>query len=93
MDTPAKPNPLPKTAALILLTLAGAWLMRHYDAWALTRIDSMSPAAYVEYQRHLHQHGYLYHFIILLIFGGFYLAAVEVISYVIRLLCSKRRNA
>lgn len=46
MDNTARLSPLPKTAALIILTLAIAWLTLNYDASALSRINSMSPADY-----------------------------------------------
>ncbi len=93
MENATRPSPLPKVAALIVLTLGIAWLAHGYDASVLSRLNSMSAADYIEHQRHLHQHGYVFHVITWLVIGGFYLGAVEFISYVIRLLTPKNRNA
>ena len=93
MENTQRPSPLPKTAALVILTFGIAWLLHRYDALALSRIGSMSPANYIEQQRHLHQHGYLFHFIAWLVIGGFYLGAIEFVSCGIRALGSKKRSA
>lgn len=78
-----KQNPIPKVIALILVTAGLAWLMKWSDGAALLKIDSMSPADYIQHQRELHNHSYIVHFIFLLIFGGFYIGTVEFISYLI----------
>jgi len=84
-----KQNPITKVIALILITAGLAWLMTRSDAAALSKIDSMSAADYIQYQRELHNHSYIVHFIFLLIFGGFYIGTVEFISYLIALLFRK----
>jgi hypothetical protein len=78
-----KQNPIPKVIALILITTGLAWLMNLLDAAALSKIDSTSAADYIQHQREIHSHSYVEHFIFLLIFGGFYIGAVEFISYLI----------
>lgn len=83
METLKKQNPVPKVIALILVSIFGAWLMLHFDASALAKLDSMSAADYVQKQRELHHHSFVFHFISVLIMGGFYLGVVEFLSYVI----------
>jgi hypothetical protein len=88
-----KQNPIPKVIALIIVTAAVAWLMLKADAAALSRIDSMSPADYVQHQRELHQHSYAFHFIIYLMIGSFYVGVVEFISYLIGLIIPKKLDS
>jgi len=85
-------NPIPKLIALLLVSALGAWLMHRFDAFALSKIASMSAADYVQRQRELHQHSVVFHFIVVLMMGGFYIGAVEFLSYVIGL-CFKRKPA
>ena len=85
-------NAIPKFVALLLVSIVGAWLMRGVDASALSKIDSMSAADYVQRQRALHQHSVVFHFIIVLMMGGFYLGVVEFLSYVIEC-CFKQKPA
>ena len=88
-----KYNPIPKVIALILVTAGISWLMMATDAAALSKIDSMSPSDYIQHQRELHHHSYIYHFISFLVLGGFYIGAVEFISYLIGPLIPKSRDA
>jgi hypothetical protein len=75
-----------------VVTLAAAWLIHLTDGIALKRIHSLPPEAYIQRQIHLHQHGYLHHFISLLVGGGFYLGVIELIAYVIRALLPKKAS-
>jgi hypothetical protein len=93
MTTPTKQNPIPKVIALVLVSIVGAFLMVRFDASALTRLDSISAADYVQHQRELHHHSLVFHFIVVLIMGGFYLGVVEFIAYVIGLLIPKKPDA
>jgi len=93
MIAPATQSPIPKVIALILVSLAAAWLMIHFDASTLAKMDSMSPADYFQHQRELHQHSFAFHFIIDLVMGGFYLGTVEFITYVIKLSFPKKPAA
>jgi hypothetical protein len=93
MTTSTKQNPIPKVIALILVSIAAAWLIKRYDVSALAKIDSMSPADYIQHQRELHQHAYIFHFIVYLMMGGFYLGVIEFIAYVIGLLIPKKPDA
>jgi hypothetical protein len=86
-------NAIPKFIALLLVSIIGAWLMLGIDASALRKLDSMSATDYVQKQRELHHHSALFHFIIVLVMGGFYLGVVEFLSYVIGLCFSKRPAA
>jgi flagellar biosynthesis protein FlhB len=85
-----KQNPIPKVIALVLVTAAISWLMMRSDAAALSKIDSMSPTDYIQHQRELHHHSYVFHFVSFLVLGGFYIGAVEFISYLIVPLIPKR---
>jgi hypothetical protein len=80
MDSSVSKNQLLRAASCLLLTLLFAWAVRAPDARAIVRMDAMSPVDYVAYQRHMHQHSYLYACIMLLIAGGVYLGAVEVVA-------------
>ena len=88
-----KQNPIPKVIALILVSIGVAWLMLVQDASALSKIDSMSPADYIQHQRELHHHLFVFHFITFLILGGFYIGIIEFISYVIGLVIPKKPDA
>jgi hypothetical protein len=81
-----------RVVALVLVTLVVAWGVHSYDAIALRRIDSMSSGDYVAYARHIHEHGYLFHFTVFLIFGGFYLGLVEFIVYSLRFCTRKHKS-
>jgi len=93
MTTPTKQNPIPKVIALILVSIGAAWLMRHLDVSALAKIDSMSPADYIQRQRELHLHSFAFHFIVLLILGGFYVGIIEFITYIIGLVIPNKPDA
>jgi hypothetical protein len=92
MGNTERSNPLPRTVALVVVTLAVAWFIHLTDGIALKRIHSMSPEAYIQRQIHLHQHSYLLHFISMLVGGGFYLGAVDLIAYLIRALLPKKET-
>jgi hypothetical protein len=85
MATPTKQSPIPKVIALILVSICAAFLTLSFDTSALAKLDSMSAADYVQYQRTVHQHSFVYHFILLLILGGFYVGIIEFITYVVGL--------
>jgi hypothetical protein len=89
MEAAPRHNPLPRAVALILITLCVARLYQNYTAHALRKIDSMSPSAYVEYHRTLYEHTYLFNFLLLLVYGGFFLGAVEIVAFLIRALMPK----
>jgi hypothetical protein len=78
-----KQNPIPKVIALILASICGAYLMLRFDASSLAKLDSMSAADYVQHERELHSHSYFFHFILVLMMGGFYLGIIEFITYVV----------
>ncbi|HEY8960649.1 MAG TPA: hypothetical protein VIM57_00485 [Luteolibacter sp.] len=83
---------IPKLIALLLVSIAGAWLMFRIDAYALTKLDSMSAAAYVEKRRAIHHHSFVFHFLLVLMLGGFYFGIVEFLSYLIGG-CFKKKSA
>ena len=85
-------NAIPKFIALLLVSIVGASLMLGLDASTLSKLDSMSAADYVQKQRELHHHSVVFHFIVVLMMGGFYLGVVEFLSYVIGL-CFKKKPA
>ena len=85
-------NAIPKFIALILVSVVVAFLAISADSLLLAKIDSMSAADYVAYQRTLYHHSFLHHFILWFIVGGLYIAGVEFIAYVIGL-CFKKKPA
>jgi hypothetical protein len=91
MEQLLKQNPIPKVIALLLVSIAGAWLMLGIDGSALARLNSMSEADYVQRQRELHHHSFIFHFVIVLMAGGFYLGVVEFLSYVVGL-CFRKKS-
>jgi hypothetical protein len=74
---------IPKAVALILVSLCLAWLLRLYDLSSLAKINSMSPAEYIQRQRELHSHSYFAHILTCLVAGGFFLGVVEFVATVI----------
>ena len=85
-------NALPKFIALVLVTVCVGFIMQSSEASIITKIDSMSAADYIEYQRKLYHHSIIHHFILWFLIGGFYIASVEFIAYVIGL-CFKKKPA
>ena len=86
-----KQNPISKVLALILVSIGAAFLMLRIDKSALARLDSMSATDYVQRQRELfHHHSFVFDFLVVLIFGGFYIGIVKFISYVIGLFFRNR---
>jgi hypothetical protein len=92
MESAIKSNPLPRAISLVLVTLFVAWLFQIADAHSLKRMDSMLPAAYIDYRHGVLGHSYLFRFGTLLILGGFYLGTVEVITSLVRTLTPKARG-
>jgi hypothetical protein len=90
MNAQTRQNQIPKVIALILVSLGVAGLMMGSDSSALAKIDSMSPADYIQHQRDLHHHSFVFQFIVFLILGGFYVGIVEFITYVIGLVIPKK---
>lgn len=93
MNVSSKYNPIPKAIALVIVTTVVAWLTVRFDASALAKMNSMTPTDYVQHQRELHQHSLGYHFVVFLIFGGFYLGAVELIGFVVNSALPAKRDA
>ncbi len=88
-----KQNPIPKAIALLLVSIGVAYLMKNYDGSELSKIDSISPADYVQQQRNHHIHSFSFHYIMMLVFGGFYIGTIEVIAYLIELVIPKKTDA
>ena len=86
-------HPLFRLIALVLVTVAVASFIHYSDTKALVRIDSMSPDAFVAYERHLHGHSYLFHYIVFLVGGGLFLGAIEMIVYLFSLCVPSRKPA
>ena len=92
MNTPIKQNPIPKTIALILVSICAGLLMMKLDASNLAKLDSMSATDYVQKQRGFHHHSFFFHFFFALMAGGFFIGIIEFITYVIGL-CFKKIDA
>jgi nitrate/nitrite transporter NarK len=69
--------------ALLVVTLVITWMIASSDATTTARINSMSPAQLVEYERKLHSHSTFVLFLIYGLFGGLYLGANELIVFVL----------
>jgi hypothetical protein len=82
-------SPIAKFIALIFVSVALAWLSIGVDGASLARMNSMSPTEYIEYQRNLHHHSFLHHLFVWIMIGGFYIASVEFIAFVIGLFFKK----
>src|SRR5438445_12417341 len=65
MNTRTRQNQIPKVITLILVSIGAAWLMMGSDASTLAKLDTMSPADYIQHQRELHHHSFMYHFVLL----------------------------
>ena len=89
MTTDPKSNPLPRVISLLLVTLVVAWLMHLFNSHSLSRMESMTPADHFQYQRRVLAHSYLFSFVIALVFGGFYIGAVDAVTWLIRALMPK----
>src|SRR5262245_41166413 len=84
MDQNPGPNPIPKFIGLVFATVFVAWGIQRYSAHELVRLNSLSLDFYIQQQRELHRHSYLFHFVTWLVLGGFYLGTVEFIAFVMR---------
>ena len=85
-------NAVPKFVALVFVTICVSFIMQSSEASILAKIDSMSAADYIEYQRKLYHHSIVHQFILWFFIGGFYIASVEFFAYVIGL-CFKKKPA
>ena len=84
MTTSNSQNRILKAIALIVVCACVTFLFIKTDAAALRRLDSMSAADVVQYERRVHAHSVLFTFIAILITGVLLTAAVDVIAYIIR---------
>jgi len=89
MESAPSRSLLSRVIALVPVTLCAAGLFRILDEHALGKMDSMPPAAYVEYHRRVFEHSFLFSFVALLVAGGIYLAALEIFSSLIRVFVPK----
>jgi hypothetical protein len=87
-------NPIPKVAALILVSACLVPIMIGLDAHALAKLNLMTPEKYVAYRRSIsqHAHPFLFHFLFVVIAGGFFLGAIDFLSYLFGLPFQKRRE-
>jgi hypothetical protein len=83
MESPPKQGPIPRVIALIFVSVGMAWEMKRFDASSLAKINSTPAADIIQHQRELHMHSPLHWFIIMLVFGGFYVGAIDFITYLI----------
>ena len=85
-------NIIPKFIALLLISIAVSFLAIDADNQVLAKADSMSSADFIAYVRGLHHHSFVHHYVLMFISGGFFVAGVEFLSYVIGL-CIKKKPA
>jgi hypothetical protein len=85
-------NAIPKFIALLIISVAGSFMAASADSLVIAKADSMSSADFIAYVRGLHHHSFLYHYILVFITGGLFIAGVEFLAYVIGL-CFKKKPA
>ena len=76
-------RPLPRFAALLILSGLGAWYSQHFDIRKLAEMDSMTADQFVAHERAIHHHGVVTHFVAVLIMGFGCLAAYELLVFLI----------
>ena len=84
---------IPKLVALLIVSLCCAWLMHHNGIGQIARLDSMSPADYVEYKRHVYQTPYPRIFLGVLALGALYLGLIEAVAFIVRRAVPKKPDA
>jgi hypothetical protein len=85
-------NAIPKFIALLLVSVGVAFIAIDADREVLAKADSMSAANFIAYVRGLHNHTFVYHYVVMFIVGGLFVASVEFIAYVIGF-CFKKKTA
>jgi hypothetical protein len=85
MTTSNSQNPIPKAIALIVVCACVTFLFIKVDAAVLRRLDTMSAADFVQYERLLHHHSVLFRFLAILMAGVLFTATVDLITYIVRL--------
>jgi hypothetical protein len=85
MPASIKSNPIPRVVALLIVSISLALLMKGFDASMLAKLDSMSAAEVIQHERSLHLHSVSYQFFLMLVMGGFYMGAVDFLTYLIAL--------
>ena len=85
-------NAIPKFIALLLVSIAVAFIAISADTAVIAKADSMTSADFIAYVRGLHQHSFVHIYVIFFIANGLFLASVEFVAYVIGL-CFKRKPA
>lgn len=85
-------NPMAKAIALVPVSICASYLAMSADVSLLAKMDSMSAAAFVQYQRTVYHHSFFHHFGILFAIGALYIVGVEFFAYVIAL-CVKKPQA
>jgi hypothetical protein len=85
-------NAIPKFIALLLISIGFSLLAINIDNTFLAKVDSMSNADFIAYERGLHHHSFLHHFVLVVIAGGLFIASLEFVAYVIGL-CFKKKPA
>ena len=91
METTLTKSQLLRAIACILLTFLFAWFAHITAMSQIAKMEAMSSDDYVAYQRHLHDHSYLFAYFSCLAVGGLYLGAVELVAGLFGLVLQKNR--
>ena len=83
-------NAIPKFIALLVICVAASFFFIDGDNLIISKADSMSGADFITYIRGLHHHTFVYHYMLVFITGGLFLASVEFLAYVIGLVFKKK---
>ena len=80
--------------SLGVLSLAATWLVQVSDARVIAKMDSMSAAAFVDFERYrVHGHPYWSLYFAVLVSGALFLGAVELLGQVLGRIAQTRNSA
>ena len=74
-----------KLVALVFVMLCFAWYTQNYNSTRLAKLDSTTPAEFIQHARLVNQSPYLALFILQLLVSGLFIGSIEAITYVIGL--------
>ena len=90
---PIAANIVIKFTAILIVTASVAWSCIIFDKRLLLRHSLMTPEQLVKHDLHLHQHTYLFWLLYLLIIGILYVALIEALTFLLKLVLGKIQKA
>ncbi len=92
LDFMSRQELISKLVALILVILCFAWYTQNHNSTGLAKLESMSPADFIQYKRHVYQSPTLGIYIIQFVMSGLFICSLEGIAYAIRCISKKSRR-